>query len=135
MIIYALSLRRAGDPPTRISGHIFRGGSELKRVGLVFAVVMALMVGSGAPAAATIHPIMVGWVCGDASGDPPGQTPGLTHSDQSTLRAIQSTGLLTFTTTGPTIDLTVPASKFSTFDPVTETGTPSNQGALHCTKG
>lgn len=107
----------------------------MKRVGLIFAIVMALMVGSGAPAAATIHPLMVGWVCGKASGDPPGQTPGLTHSDQSTLRAIQSTGILTFTSSGPVIDLTVPASKFSTFDPRTETGTPSNQGALHCTKG
>jgi len=106
----------------------------MKRVSLMFGVVLALMLGSAMPAAATIHPIMVGWICGNASGDPPGQTPGETHSDQSTLRAIQSTGLLTFTPSGPSIDLTVPASKFSSFDPATETGTPSNQGALHCTK-
>lgn len=106
----------------------------MKRVGLMVAVVLALMLGSGMPAAATIHPLMVGWVCGNATGDPPGQTPGETHSDQSTLRAIQSTGILTFTPTGPAIDLTVPAAKFSSFNPVTETGTPSNQGALHCVK-
>ena len=106
----------------------------MKRVSLMFAVVLALMLGSGTPAAATIHPLMVGWVCGNASGDPPGQTPGMTHSDQSTLRAIQSTGILTFTASGPIIDLTVPASKFSSFNPATETGTPSNQGALHCTQ-
>jgi hypothetical protein len=104
----------------------------MKRIGLMFVVVLALMVGSGAPAAATIHPLMVGWVCGNATGDPPGQTPGLTHSDQSTFRAIQSTGILTFTATGPSIDLSVPAAKFSTFNPITETGTPSNEGALHC---
>jgi hypothetical protein len=107
----------------------------MKRVSLIFAVVLALMLGSGTPAAATIHPLMVGWFCGDASGDPPGQTPGMTHSDQSTLRAIQSTGILTFTSTGPSIDLTVPASKFSCFNHATETGTPSNQGALNCAKG
>jgi hypothetical protein len=29
-------------------------------------------------------------------------------------------------------DLTVPASKFSSFDPATDTGTPSNLGALDC---
>jgi hypothetical protein len=106
----------------------------MKRVSLMFAVVLALLLGSGTPAAATIHPLMVGWVCGNASGDPPGQTPGMTHSDQSTLRAIQSTGILTFTASGPIIDLTVPASKFSSFNPATETGTPSNEGALHCTQ-
>jgi len=105
----------------------------MKRFGPVLAITVMLMLGSASQAAATIHPLMVGWVCGDASGDPPGQTPGLTHSDQSTLRAIQATGILTFTASGPVIDLTKPAAKFSSFDPSTETGTPSNQGALHCT--
>jgi len=104
----------------------------MKRVSLMFAVVLVLTLGTAVPAAATIHPLMVGWFCGNASGDPPGQTPGMTHSDQSTLRAIQSTGILTFTASGPSIDLTVPAAKFSSFNPATETGTPSNQGALHC---
>src|SRR3954463_3347493 len=85
-----------------------------------------------ATAPAAIHPITVGWVCGNASGNPPGQTPGENHSDQSTFRAIQSTGLLTITSAGPVLDLSVPASKFSTFDPATETGTPSNPGALNC---
>src|SRR6266568_3118076 len=100
----------------------------MKRVSLVFAVVLALMLGSGTPAAATIHPLMVGWFCGNASGDPPGQTPSATHSDQSP-------GILTFTPTGPVIDLPVPAAKFSSYTPPTETGTPSNQGALHCANG
>src|SRR5919201_6274449 len=85
-----------------------------------------------APASATIHPIMNGWVCGNASGDPPGQTPGENHSDQSTLRALQATGVLTFTSSGPVLDLSDPASKFSTFDPATETGTPTNPGAQNC---
>lgn len=107
----------------------------MKRITVALGLVAAMTLGSAAPATATIHPLMVGWVCGNASGDPPGQTPGMTHSDQSTLRAIQATGILTFTGSGPVIDLTKPASKFSTFDPITETGTPSNPGALNCTNG
>jgi hypothetical protein len=62
---------------------------------------------------------MLGWVCGAASGNPPGQTPGENHAEQSTLRALQATGVLTFTAEGPVIDLTRPASKFITFDPTT----------------
>lgn len=101
------------------------------RRALAGAVVVAgLLVAPSAQAA--IHPITVGWVCGNASGNPPGQTPGEQHSNQSTFRAVQSTGLLTFTSSGPVLDTSVPASKFSTFDPATETGTPSNPGALNC---
>jgi hypothetical protein len=88
---------------------------------------------------ATIHPLMVGWVCGAASGDPPGQTPGETHSDQSTFRALQATGIVVGVDpeTGlPIFDLTKPAAKFSSFVVVPEeTGTPSNEGALNCVKG
>jgi hypothetical protein len=94
------------------------------------AVAGALLLPTSATA--TIHPIMLGWWCGNAPGDPPGQTPGANHSDQSTLRALQATGLLTLTAGGPVIDLTVPASKFSSFDPSTDTGTPSNPGAMNC---
>jgi hypothetical protein len=75
---------------------------------------------------------MLGWLCGNASGDPAGQTPGENHSDQSTFRALQATGVLTFTSSGPVLDTSNPASKFSSFDPVTETGTPSNPGAINC---
>ena len=107
----------------------------MKRVTLVLGLVAAMSLGTAAPASATIHPIMVGWVCGNTDGDPPGQTPGANHSDQSTLRALQATGVLTFTASGPVLDLTKPAAKFSSFDPSTETGTPTNQGALHCTNG
>src|SRR4051794_40110836 len=89
----------------------------------------------GSSGQAAIHPLTVGRGCGNASGNPPGQTPGENHSDQSTFRAIQSTGLLTITATGPVLDTSVPASKFSTFDPATETGTPSNPGALNCAGG
>ena len=106
----------------------------MKRL-IAVAVVTAGVLSQASGAQAAIHPITVGWVCGNASGDPPGQTPGENHSDQSTFRAIQSTGLLTITATGPVLDLSVPASKFSTFDPATETGTPSNPGALNCTGG
>jgi len=91
------------------------------------------------PGSATIHPLMVGWVCGNASGDPPGQTPGETHSDQSTFRALQAAGIVVGVDpdTGlPIFDLTKPAAKFSSFVVVPEeTGTPSNEGALHCVKG
>lgn len=103
----------------------------MRRIVVAAVAAVALLVVTPA-ANATIHPIMLGWWCGDASGNPPGQTPGETHADQSTLRAVQATGVLTFTSEGPVLDTSVPASKFSTFDPATETGTPSNPGALNC---
>jgi hypothetical protein len=111
-----------------------RGEETTMRRVLVAAVVAAgvTLIPTGS---ATIHPIMVGWVCGQTDGDPPGQTPGENHSDQSTLRALQATGVLTFTASGPVLDLSDPASKFSTFDPVTETGTPTNPGAINCANG
>jgi hypothetical protein len=98
---------------------------------LLSAVAMFVAI-AAMPATATIHPIMLGWVCGNTDGDPPGQTPGENHSDQSTLRALQATGVLTLTASGPVLDLSDPASKFSTFNPVTETGTPDNPGAVNC---
>jgi hypothetical protein len=94
----------------------------MKRFIVAAVASAALFVVPAAPA--TIHPIMLGWWCGNASGNPPGQTPGANHSDQSTLRALQATGAIA--------DLSVPASKFSSFDPATDTGTPSNPGALNC---
>jgi len=96
------------------------------------AAAAGIGIATAGTASATIHPIMNGWACGNATGDPPGQTPGETHSDTSTLRALQSTGVLTITPSGPVIDLSRPASKYSTFDPVAETGTPSNPGAINC---
>jgi hypothetical protein len=92
-----------------------------------------------APSPATIHPLTVGWVCGNFSGDPPGQTPGENHSDQSTFRALQATGVVVGIdpATGlPIFDLTKPEAKFSSFTVVPEEmGTPSNPGALNCAKG
>jgi hypothetical protein len=93
------------------------------------AATFALIVVS--PASATIHPIVASAECANASFDvanPPGQTPGATHSDQSTLRALQSTGVLT----DAGLDLTRPASKYTTFDPATETGTSDHPGLVHC---
>jgi hypothetical protein len=86
---------------------------------------VAIVLAIAFPASATIHPIMLGWVCGSASGDPPGQTPGENHSDQSSLRALTATGVLT--------DLSLPPSKFTSFDPVTETGTSDSPAAANCT--
>jgi len=100
------------------------------------AATLALFVAS--PASATIHPIVASAECANASFDvanPPGQTPGANHSDQSTLRALQSTGVLTFTASGPVVDLTQPASKYTTFDPTTETGTSDHPGILNCHGG
>jgi hypothetical protein len=104
----------------------------MRRLVLAMFVGAALFLSGASTASATIHPIMLGWVCGAASGDPPGQTPGLTHADQSTLRALQATGVLTFTAEGPVIDLTRPASKFITFDETTDTGTSDHPGFVHC---
>ena len=103
---------------------------SMRRV--LVAVVAAASLAAVPTGSATIHPIMLGWVCGNTDGDPPGQTPGENHSDQSTLRALQATGVLTLTASGPVLDLSDPASKFSTFDPVAETGTPSSPGAVNC---
>ena len=107
----------------------------MKRIIALFATlaVSLVVLGAASPASATIHPIMLGWVCGNAPGDPGGQTPGENHSDQSTLRALQSTGVLTITSSGPVLDLTRPASKFNTFDPATDTGTSDHPGYVHCT--
>jgi hypothetical protein len=110
----------------------------VKRLVAIVAAVVAAGVLS-VSATATIHPLMVGWVCGSASGDPPGQTPEETHSDQSTFRALQATGVIIGVdpTTGlPIFDFNNPAIKFSTFTVVPEeTGTPSNPGAINCVKG
>jgi len=105
----------------------------MKRLILAVILVVPLFLTMASPASATIHPIMLGWVCGSTDGDPPGQTPGETHSDQSTLRALQATGVLTFTSSGPVVDLSRPASKFDTFDPITETGTSDHPGYVNCT--
>jgi hypothetical protein len=61
----------------------------MRRLVLAMLIAAALFLSSASAASATIHPIMLGWVCGAASGNPPGQTPELTHADQSTLRALQ----------------------------------------------
>ena len=105
----------------------------------MLAATVVAAVAFAASASATIHPLMVGWVCGNASGDPPGQSPGATHSAQSTFRALQATGVLIGVdpNTGlPIFDFNNPAIKFSTFTVVPEeTGTPSNPGAINCVKG
>jgi hypothetical protein len=98
------------------------------------AAAAGISIATAGTASAAIHPITNGWACGNATGDPPGQTPGVgNHSDKSTFRALQATGFLTITADGPVLDTTVPASKYSTFDPATETGTPSNPAAIKCT--
>ena len=105
----------------------------------VFAAVVVAAAAFATSAFGTIHPLMVGWVCGNASGDPPGQTPGETHSAQSTFRALQATGVIIGVdpATGlPIFDFDNPAIKFSSFTVVPEeTGTPSNPGAINCVKG
>jgi hypothetical protein len=110
----------------------------MRKISAFLATACAAAI-CAAPGSATIHPLTVGWVCGNASGDPPGQTPGETHSDQSTFRALQATGIVVGVdpATGlPIFDLTKPAAKFSSFTVVPEeSGTPSNQGALNCVKG
>src|SRR4051794_5241424 len=85
----------------------------MKRLLAIAAATTAAFAIAAPSANATIHPIMLGWLCGNASGEPPGQTPGATPgSDQSEFRALQATGVLTFTASGePVFDLTKPAAK------------------------
>jgi hypothetical protein len=104
--------------------------SKVKRLVAAGVIAGALLVAPSA--SATIHPLTVGWYCGNSSGDPPGQTPGENHSDQSTFRALQATGVVTLSPTGAVFNPDLPPAKFSSFDVVTETGTPSNPGALNC---
>ena len=79
------------------------------------------VVAAPGPAGATIHPIVAS-ACASPQAEaqvdpqaPPGQTPDEQHSDQSTLRALQATGLLTLSETGEVLglDVTIPASKWS----------------------
>src|SRR3954471_12789843 len=70
-----------------------KGGTMRNAFAFVAAACAAAVF--AASGSATIHPLTVGWVCGNASGDPPGQTPGETHADQSTFRALQATGVMT----------------------------------------
>ena len=110
----------------------------MMRLALAAGVVVTALFAASSPASATIHPIVPSFVCSQASFDvanPPGQTPGENHSDQSTLRALQATGVLTFTQSGPVLDLTQPASKFTTFDPATETGTSDHPSIQNCQGG
>jgi hypothetical protein len=111
----------------------------MKKVLPLLAAACAVGAFGAGSSSATIHPLTVGWVCGNFSGDPPGQTPDEQHSDQSTFRALQATGIvvgLDPTTGLPIFDLTKPEAKFSTFTVIPEEmGTPSNPGALNCAKG
>jgi hypothetical protein len=116
-----------------------QGQHNVARFLATLVVSLAAIAAYATPASATIHPLMVGWVCGSASGDPAGQTPGETHSDRSTFRALQATGIIIGIDpeTGlPIFDYDNPAIKFSSFTVVpVETGTPSNPGAINCVKG
>lgn len=84
----------------------------MKRILLLFtvaAMVVAMMAVAG-PASATIHPIVESFDCANEQAfahhplsdpaDPPGQTPGYgSHSDQSTLRAVQQASPKAFSAT------------------------------------
>ena len=104
----------------------------MKRAVLVICAVVAAAVWAGS--ASAHHPLAPAFVCGKAAvNNPPGQEPGATpHSDQSTLRALQATGILTLTPTGPVFDLTDPASKLTTFNPFTGVATSDHPAILNC---
>ena len=106
----------------------------MKRLLAVAAATTAAFAIAVPSANATIHPIMLGWLCGNASGEPPGQTPAdITNLDQSDFRALQATGVLTFVNGQPVFNLDDPASKFSDFHIVpSENGTPTNPAAIRC---
>lgn len=105
----------------------------MKRVVLVICTAVAAAVWAGS--AAAHHPLAPAFVCERAAvNNPPGQEPGATpHSDQSTLRALQATGILTPTPSGPVFDLTHPASKLTSFNPFTGAFTSDHPAILNCT--
>jgi hypothetical protein len=120
-----------------------QGGTMRQALLLAAAACVAAVVFAGS-GSATIHPLMVGWVCGNASGEPPGQTPDATrHSANSTFRALKAAGIVVGETADllPIFDLTRASAKFSEFtvvvtsEGVVESGIPSNQGALNCVNG
>jgi hypothetical protein len=98
------------------------------------AIGTALAAAVWAGPASAHHPLAPAFVCEHAAvSNPPGQEPGATpHSDQSTLRALQATGILTLTPTGPVFDLTHPASKLTTFNPFTGAATSDHPAILNC---
>ena len=98
------------------------------------AIGTALAAAVWAGSASAHHPLAPAFVCEKAAlENPRGQEPGATpHSDQSTLRALQATGILTLTPTGPVFDLTHPASKLTTFNPMTGAATSDHPAILNC---
>jgi hypothetical protein len=102
----------------------------MKRVVLVISMAVAAAAWAGS--ASAHHPLAPAFVCGHAAvNNPPGQEPGATpHSDQSTLRALQATGILS---PGPVFDLTHPASKLTSFNPFTGAFTSDHPAILNCT--
>ncbi len=74
----------------------------MRRMLTVTVATAAATVVLALPASATIHPLVESFDCANEAAfehhplgdpaDPPGQTPGQTHSDQSTLRAVQEAG-------------------------------------------
>jgi hypothetical protein len=102
------------------------GSKRFATLVVATAAAAGLGICTAGTASATIHPLNNGWACGNATGSPPGQSPGVgNHSDTSSLRALTATGVIT--------DLSKPPSKYSTFDPATDTGTPTNPAAIRCT--
>ena len=82
-------------------------------------------------ATATIEPITVGWVCGK----PPATArshAGATLLGSVDVASARSNELHHITSTDRVRDTSIPASKFSAFDPETETGRASNPGAINC---
>jgi hypothetical protein len=78
----------------------------MKRTLIILVLVVAVLAAFAGPAMATIHPIVESADCASATADahhplgdvadPPGQTPGLNHSAQSTLRAVQEANSAAF---------------------------------------
>ena len=102
---------------------------------VVLAICMAVAAVVWAGSALAHHPLAPAFVCERAAlENPHGQEPGANpHSDQSTLRALQATGILTLTPTGPVWDFTHPASKLTSFNPMTGAATSDHPAIVKCT--
>jgi len=104
----------------------------MRRLAIVLCAVLGALV-SAAPASA-IHPLAPAYFCANPPGglgNPPGLEPGGTHSAQSTLRPLFATGILV-TFAPPTFDLTHPAAKLTTFNPMTGEATSDHPSIENC---
>ena len=82
----------------------------MRRLVLTMLIAAALFLSGASTASATIHPIMLGWVCGPPRAIHQGRRRARPMRTSPRCARLWQRGVLTFTAEGPVIDLTRPAS-------------------------